>query len=49
VVPGARIGALLAVRAPDKILRMLVGLGVVAVALAYAGLELAELFCPQCR
>jgi hypothetical protein len=49
VVPGARLGALLAVRAPERILRILVALGVVAVALAYAGLELAELFCPECR
>ncbi|MGH2690468.1 MAG: sulfite exporter TauE/SafE family protein, partial [Actinomycetota bacterium] len=49
VVPGARLGAALAVRAPERILRTVVALGVVAVALAYAGLELAELFCPECR
>jgi hypothetical protein len=49
VVPGAHLGAALAVRAPERVLRPVVALGIVAVALAYAGLELAELFCPECR
>jgi uncharacterized protein len=44
VVPGARLGALAAVRAPEPVIRPLVAGAVVAVALVYAALELVELF-----
>jgi uncharacterized membrane protein YfcA len=44
VVPGARLGALVAVRAPERVIRPVVAVAVVGVALVYAALELAELF-----
>lgn len=43
VIPGARIGAAIAVLVPDQTLRTMVSVCVVAVALAYAAVELAAL------
>ncbi len=43
MVPGARVGALLAIRSPERRLRGVVALVVVVLALVYAGLEVAAL------
>lgn len=42
-IPGARLGAVLAIRAPDRALRILIASTLSAVALAYAGTELSKI------
>lgn len=46
VVPRARLGARVALRAHERAIRTLAGLAVVGVALVHAGLELSELSSP---
>lgn len=46
VIPGARIGALLSIRAPERALRFAVTVGILAVGAIYAGVELAALSSP---
>lgn len=44
VIPGARIGSLIAIRSRERTLRIVIAIAVIAIALIYAWIELTELF-----